>query len=794
MGKSGRHKRAKPGHAAHQGGSKRRHPGGGGRRHGAGGWAPAAESDDDGPGGTLHIGGVVVRVDAVGNGIAQTAGAVPLGQRRQRRRGSAGSLLPPPPPLRRRHSSSSGGTSASGDGSSSEEEEGRVGDEAMEDYIANLGAGASEGSGHSSDGGASHSSGSQADVEGAHSGGGGSVAKRRRQAYEQYEVLRRFSGFEMGDEGPPEGLGWPGFSSEDNDDSSSTSSDGSGSSSSGDGDGSSDSSGSSSSGSDGSSSSEEDGDDGSSSDEDGELMEADLEQLSLAQRYPVQVRPRPPPLPGQQQSGKQAGGSGKGKKKSKSAVKGAKGGKLAPGEKKRLKKERMEAKRAARAAARGFDLAWVNRQLEEFVARQGDLQAFGPCGKHEGKAVARLAALYGCRTSLQGSKSNRKLVMVSSTPRTCLPQGADLLAISQILAAQSAAERTGASMDGRLAAAVAGADLSSVLPPALVAAGSSRGRWAGVQRSGGGTGEGGAKKTAKKRRSKLKPVAFVSEGEEEAAYASDEASEEERSGLGSGRALYTRMTALSLQGPAPPAAAGSSPRSARGGAAAESITNPGRLLGLGLALGIGAEVFGAPGPAQAGSPSDMAADLLPLSPLLSKSQLRKLQRRASGGGAAAAAASAALGSPSAGLAAAAASSGGKQHQQSGCKGEPGRSKQERRARGGSAPALGEPAAVALAPISSEEEWQQQQQQQQQRRPGLGAGGGGGEGGSKGSGRALTSGEYGDFERHTTGIGSKLLAKWGFAGEGAGLGRAQQGRAEPLQAVRRAKRQGLGAER
>lgn len=44
------------------------------------------------------------------------------------------------------------------------------------------------------------------------------------------------------------------------------------------------------------------------------------------------------------------------------------------GEKKRLKKERMEAKRAARAAARGFDLAWVNRQLEEFVARQGDMQ------------------------------------------------------------------------------------------------------------------------------------------------------------------------------------------------------------------------------------------------------------------------------------------------------------------------------------------------------------------------------------------------------------------------------------
>lgn len=79
-------------------------------------------------------------------------------------------------------------------------------------------------------------------------------------------------------------------------------------------------------------------------------------------------------------------------------------------------------------------------------------------------------------------------LQVSSTSRTCLPQGADLLAIGQILAAQTAAERTGAAMDGRLAAAVAGADLSSVLPPALAAAGSGRGRWAGVQRGAGGPG------------------------------------------------------------------------------------------------------------------------------------------------------------------------------------------------------------------------------------------------------------------------------------------------------------------
>lgn len=48
-----------------------------------------------------------------------------------------------------------------------------------------------------------------------------------------------------------------------------------------------------------------------------------------------------------------------------------------------------------------------------------DLQAFGPFGKHEGKAVARLAALYGCRASLQGSKSNKKLVVVSRRATLC---------------------------------------------------------------------------------------------------------------------------------------------------------------------------------------------------------------------------------------------------------------------------------------------------------------------------------------------------------------------------------------
>lgn len=215
------------------------------------------------------------------------------------------------------------------------------------------------------------------------------------------------------------------------------------------------------------------------------------------------------------------------------------------------------------------------------------------------------------------------------------------------------------------------------------------------------------------------------------------------------------MTALSLAAPR------AEVRSARGRAAAEGITNSGRLLGLGLALGIGPEVFGAPGPREAGvggarwAAADTAADLSPLSPLLSKSQLRKLQRRASRGD----------GSPSALHAGLADAASQPWERLDGRKGKAGRSKQERRSRGGDG---GNAAGEMEQPVG-----------------GLGLAAEAGQSG-------LVAGDFGYFERHTTGIGSKLLSKWGFGGEGGGLGRQQQGRAEPVVAVRRAKKLGLGA--
>ena len=187
-----------------------------------------------------------------------------------------------------------------------EEEQEEDSEAALEDYLANLGAGSG-----------SEGEGSKGEEEGGE-GAGGSAGRQRRQRQlrqRQYEVLRRFSTFDMGDEGPVGSRAW---------DSGGSSSEGLSES---------DLSGSSAS------SSELSGDEtaeagleggpGAASGGAGSvvLTQEQLAQLSLPLRYPVQARPQPPPLPGQQQ---QQGASG-GWRKSKPGVKGAKGGKLAPG-------------------------------------------------------------------------------------------------------------------------------------------------------------------------------------------------------------------------------------------------------------------------------------------------------------------------------------------------------------------------------------------------------------------------------------------------------------------------------
>ena len=54
--------------------------------------------------------------------------------------------------------------------------------------------------------------------------------------------------------------------------------------------------------------------------------------------------------------------------------KGVSQGKLVPGEKQRLKRAKVDAKRAARAAAKGFDAAAIILQLEAFVLAEGDMK------------------------------------------------------------------------------------------------------------------------------------------------------------------------------------------------------------------------------------------------------------------------------------------------------------------------------------------------------------------------------------------------------------------------------------
>ncbi|MCJ1368499.1 hypothetical protein MMC16_007643 [Acarospora aff. strigata] len=90
--------------------------------------------------------------------------------------------------------------------------------------------------------------------------------------------------------------------------------------------------------------------------------------LSLMERYPVLLNDAPPG------SSNSQGARSKSGQKQRGAVRGANNGKLLPGEKKRLKREKMNAKRAARSAAHGLDLESINAELVQFVAADDDMK------------------------------------------------------------------------------------------------------------------------------------------------------------------------------------------------------------------------------------------------------------------------------------------------------------------------------------------------------------------------------------------------------------------------------------
>ncbi|GIL69955.1 hypothetical protein Vretifemale_798 [Volvox reticuliferus] len=126
-----------------------------------------------------------------------------------------------------------------------------------------------------------------------------------------------------------------------------------------------------------------------------------------------------------------------------SVVRGALNGALRPGEKKKLKKEKMQAKRAAREAVRGFDVERVAEQIADFVSSEGDMLALEPLGSY-GTAVAQsLAGVYGLKHSIQGARKH-KFLLLQPTDRTKAPDEATRDKVDKIVTAEISRQRRGA--------------------------------------------------------------------------------------------------------------------------------------------------------------------------------------------------------------------------------------------------------------------------------------------------------------------------------------------------------------
>lgn len=779
------------------------------------------DSDDDD--GYLRIGGVRINVTPHGN-VAGMSNRKP-GQRQQRQN-------------RRQQQ-----TFFSNDDDDYEEfplEPGEMDSEDMLDYLQNIGASATTAAAAGSDSDDDGNEGGPFPEDEAHILGT-STGRRRH-----FEMLRRFGGVEIGDEGAPEDIIGR-FYDEDEESEESSEEEESGSSCldrssrSGGEDSKDDDAGSLSSFSGGDDEEEEE-ERGVGSEDDtimgvenkGVLTLDELEQLPTAIRYPVAVRPTPVLISGEKQ-GYGPGGGGKkgknGKKKGRNS-----GGKSPPGEKARLRREKIESKRAGRAVDRGFDLAGINKQLENFVQEQHDMHAFPPMPKHECRQVQKLAHLYGCKAGVQGSGKKRN-VMVVMTARTALPEGDALLEIGRLLTTHTAIElaRTGDGSRGKgrgtHAAAipglwVGGADSTGKGGGHDDGIKTGKGRWADFKKKGPRSSKSAAHKrqelgnnnaSTSLKKKQLRPVAFVSRGTinpdddtfevyDPEKGATEEILEEEEGDVdiegGAGPSLLlpvfedrtggstTTLSESSSSGDgdeedggeavdgdgvegdlyfrpmlgastiddgtftaekAAAAAAKSKCRketqkrkkqkdrlqaagllsySSRGADAAEGITNSGRLLGLGMALGIGAQVFNTAGAVGNDNKSTKAAAATAAADL---SPLEPMLSKTAQ-----------------------------------------KELAKRKKRGSSTGGNSSHSFVAVAsPVRTAA-------RATPAGPGPGAPG--------------VSGEYGDFEAHTTGIGSKLLAKWGFAGVGSGLGRGGTGISEPLQVKMRAKGLGLGAER
>lgn len=104
-----------------------------------------------------------------------------------------------------------------------------------------------------------------------------------------------------------------------------------------------------------------------------------------------------------------------------------------PGEKARLRKARILAKRAQRSTTKGFNVKKVQEKLEEFVDSGEDIFSFPPMERVERKMVHKVAAFYGLAITTVGGGRKASL-LVQTTARTGHPRGARAKELASVLA------------------------------------------------------------------------------------------------------------------------------------------------------------------------------------------------------------------------------------------------------------------------------------------------------------------------------------------------------------------------
>lgn len=473
-------------------------------------------------------------------------------------------------------------------------------------------------------------------------------------------------------------------------------------------------------------------------------LSGDQFQTSMAMQYPVQTRSQ----------------TNNSSRKQRSAVKGAQNGKLLPGEKAHLRKEAIKAKRASRAAYRGFDLSWINQQLELFVQSEQHVLDIPGMQKHECSLVKKLAALYGCKTGLrtgQGSKK-KKVLTVTTTERTRLPMGDDLLEIARMLALHNASVLGYfPTKKGGNAISQGNNTVNAPLGHSSVSAPAAPGRWNGI-------GRGVPQRTKKVQMHSIKPVVFVPGG----VINNDDADADDNGAVYGEENVLTKVGVhvdnKEVQhngdhGHATPAAAVDDDEKYNDSHVQLTVstmdTNPGGdVLPIANAVQNSSvapvEVFEDRGNVMV-LPFVPGSKVTQMGHQMQENAIQYTRLEFSTDGIANSGRLLGLGM-ALGLDGTEIFGGRDREKRDGGKKRNKKNKKKGKNQ-----------------VASDEQDVQ---------------------GSDGPG--AKSREYAGFERYTTGIGSKLLAKWGFAGEGSGLGKNGDGISEPIQVQTRAKRLGLGA--